>query len=427
MEEELYKTFSSKRRAKMSLSNKTMPLVVASLLAASTIFGQNQNSCQPKSAPPVCQPVKPTCQPQICKPAKPAVCGVLQEHPVPTIAAYNAPAEINIGMQDEYDFFVTGSFIYWQPLVDNLGLGLSNSTVLEDGVPFTSVRTNVIDMDFNYKPGFQVELGMNLQYDNWVGYAEYTRVHGKHTQSSSTPVTAPNIFATRGHPNLVSSAQLYNSLNASYHCNLDIVDGRMERVYYVGQNLVFHSAWGMRGAWILQKLHTQYVNGSAATTDFGDEFTSQPGVLNEYNRLHTWAVGPSVGLEMDWLLGDGFRFFGSGYGDVLYTKYKVQYKTVFMPTVTGGPFLIGQPITITSRDKVSALRTHVDLEAGLGWGTYLSDNGWHLDFALSYGFQVFFNQNMFMHFNDDVVLGNGSEENGNLYVQGLTATARVDF
>jgi hypothetical protein len=76
---------------------------------------------------------------------------------------------------------------------------------------------------------------------------------------------------------------------------------------------------------------------------------------------------------------------------------------------------------------VGVVRTHLDLELGLGWGTYFDDNNWHVDLSASYGFQVFFDQNMFRHFEDDVMIGLSSVANGNLYVQGLTATARFDF
>ena len=408
----------------MNLSSKTAPWMVASLLAVSSVFGQN--SCQQKSAAPVCQPVKPTCQPQVCKPAKPAVCGVLQAPQMPTIAAYNAPAEINVGMQGEYDFFVSADFLYWQPLQDNMSVGLRNSNSLADIVsPGTGMQGNYIDMDFNYKPGFQVALGMNLQNDDWVGYAQYTRVHGRHTTSSSVPNTDPSIFATWGTPFLLGDASVYNQVNANFGCNLDFVDGMMERVYYVGQSLVFHSAFGARGSCITEKMQLQYNYDGATIT--GGSATAFPYNTNVVGRVHSWAVGPRTSLEMDWVLGDGFRFFGTGAADVLYTRYKVQDKTTVLARATSGDFVTGQTLSFVTKDRVSALRTHLDLEAGFGWGTYLDNNGWHVDFTVGYGFQVFFNQNMFQQYYDDVFAGAHTEEHGNLYIQGLNVSARLDF
>jgi hypothetical protein len=277
---------------------------------------------------------------------------------------------------------------------------------------------------------------MNLQWDDWVGYAQYTRVHGDHDASSNGPSAAnPSIFATWGSPYLLEDSgliagQLYNTVHGSYRNNLDFVDVEMSRVYYVGKWLVFHSAWGARGAWITQNMHVRYKNTAAAqTTSVTGSIHSTPGDFNVYQRAHSWGLGPRMGLIMDWMLGCGFRFFGSGYGDILYTQYKIQDKSVFLPYITVGDVATGVPVSFITYEKLrSMLRAHLDFEMGLGWGSYItSTNDWHIDLSASYGFQVFFDQNMFRHFEDNVVVAFNTCPHGNLYVQGLTATLRLDF
>ena len=54
-------------------------------------------------------------------------------------------------------------------------------------------------------------------------------------------------------------------------------------------------------------------------------------------------------------------------------------------------------------------------------------NDYHIDFSAGYGFQVFFNQNMFRHFNDDQMSANSRSPYGNLYIQGLTIAFKLDF
>jgi hypothetical protein len=294
-------------------------------------------------------------------------------------------------------------------------------------------------MDFRYQPGFKAGLGMNLQMDDWDGYVEYTRIHGTHSASSNGPLAnplTPSILATRGHPFLTSSSlgagQLFNSAWGHYRNNLDFADVEMGRTYYVGKSLVFRSALGARGAWILQNFHVGYSNKTlAAARDASTLIVSLPSLFNVYQRSHSWAVGPRVGMMMDWMLGCGVRFFGSGYGDILYTKYKVQDKSVLLPRVnntgTNTTLLIGNPVSIITRDKVGLLRTHLDLELGLGWGSYFDNNNWHIDLSASYGYQVFFGQNMFREFESAGRIGGNFLPNGDLYVQGLTATARLDF
>jgi Legionella pneumophila major outer membrane protein precursor len=415
-----------KRRATMK-SVKTIPWMVASLLATTSIFGQNQKDQSGCCVPP----------PPVCKPAK---CCVTQAPQPPVVCAYNAPAEINVGCQGDIDVFVTGSFIYWQMSQDNMAIGLTDNNLLlvPQVVTFEpTIRGNFIESKFHFKPGFKVGLGLNLQVDDWVGYAEYTRVHGDTDTSSNGPQPNPinpSIFPTFVHPFLANSSfnlgasAIFNTVKSSYRSNLDFVDAELSRVYYVGKKLIFHSAWGARGAWIMQNIHVTYDNTTAAfTTDPALFIGSLPSTVNVYQRSHSWAVGPRAGLTMDWMLGCGFRFFGSGYGDLLYTKYKVQDKTVLLPKISQDSLLAGVPVSIITKDRPRGIRTHLDMEMGFGWGSYFDNYNWHFDLSAAYGWQVFFDQDMFRRFTSSGSVGVNIVPNGNLYVQGLTVTARLDF
>ncbi len=177
----------------MNVSTKTMPWMVASLLAVTSIFGQSQNQNQGGCAP----------QPNVCKPVPPPRCGPLQAPQQPMNCAYNAPAEVNIGMQGDIDFFAAGSFLYWQASQDNMAVGLTTNVPINVGVGVAlepTIQGSFIDMNFKYQPGFKVGLGMNLQMDDWDGYVEYTRVHGDHTTSSSGPLASQllHLFSLHG-------------------------------------------------------------------------------------------------------------------------------------------------------------------------------------------------------------------------------------
>jgi len=407
-----------KWRATMNLATKTMPWMVASLLTATPFFGQNQSggNC-----------------PQPCKPVK---CCTTQVPQQPTTCAYNAPAEINVGCQGDVDVFLSGSFIYWQPILDNGNVALVNDNTraqFTNAAPF-KFAGNFVEMNFQYKPGFKVGAGVNLQTDDWDGYAEYTRVHGSHNVASNggyIGTSPPNVYPTWGSPFLVSQgSQVYNRVAATFDNNLDFIDAEMGRKYYVGRNLVFRSAFGARGAWIIQSMVVDYTNSQSAVSASasGNSFQqSVPGVFHVVSESHSWGIGPRMGLTMDWNLGEGFRFIGSGYTDILYTKYVLQDKSRFTATITNSPFTADQPVDFLAKDTVKAVRAHLDLEMGLGWGTYFDNNNWHFDLLATYGYQVFFQQNMFHHYNDDQMLGNSTAPNGDLTVNGLTVTARFDF
>jgi len=143
----------------LNLLTKTKPWMVASLLVATSVFGQNvaacPKPCPPKPCPKPCpQPCPPT---QICPDQDPCC----PAWPTPVLnAAYNYPARIQT--RCPWDFFAHASFIYWQPLQENMELGFvtdTTSTMFLDG--------RFVNMDFDYKPGFKVGVGMNFDHDNW--------------------------------------------------------------------------------------------------------------------------------------------------------------------------------------------------------------------------------------------------------------------
>jgi hypothetical protein len=87
----------------------------------------------------------------------------------------------------------------------------------------------------------------------------------------------------------------------------------------------------------------------------------------------------------------------------------------------------GQSSNFIEKERVSALRAHFDTELGLGWGRYFLSNDWHIDLSATYGWQIFFSQNMFRKIFNRGVPTSYLEPLGSLFIQGLTFTARLDY
>lgn len=389
-----------------------------------------QPECVKPCKPPCPQPCPPT---QICPEACPDPC--CPPWPVPVLnAAYNYPAGIKT--RCPWNIFFDASFIYWQPLEDNLELGFINRNTAPFTTPFTPaspLNATSIKMDFDYKPGFKLSAGTKFDYDNWDVHAEYTWFHGTQHKRASVPVTTPTsaqIFGIQGLPFsgefnvLVGSgivANVFDSARAEWNLKMDLVDLDLGRWYYVGTKLTFRPAMGVRGAFIRQNYDVSYVNN----TGFGLGFVDVQHVVKSSK---SWAVGPEASLATNWMMGAGFRFFGNGEADILYTRYtKVTFKEDHStaPVFTAA---LSVPDSSKVRDSsVSALRAHMDLEMGLGWGMYFNCNKWYVDLSAGYEFQIYWDQNMFRKFTDDISWFTSIEPNGNLYIHGLTATVRVDF
>lgn len=380
----------------MNLVNKTAPWLVASLLAATSAFAQQDKSASKKC----CTPCPTPCE---------------FKEMMPGMPGYNAPSRINVC--GNWDIYADASFIYWQVSQDNMEYAYSDlNTFATLGDP--GATGSYSEMSFGFKPGFQVGGGMNFDHDNWDSYAEYTRLHGSNS-SSATGV----LFANRGNLHLLAKSSVFDTASSKFSTDLDFVDWVLGRSFFVGKNLTFHPVLGARGAWITQYFNTHYRNstvGSAGGTTV-DSVIARFSSVDIYSRVRSWEVGPRTGLEASWLLGEGIRLFGNGYGDILYSRYKLQEKTVYTINSTGAVQYI------ISKERVGLVRTHLDLEMGLGWGSYFDNNNWHIDLSAAYGFQVFFNQNMFRQSFDNIVVASGQTANGNMTIQGLTVTARLDF
>ena len=316
-------------------------------------------------------------------------------------AAYNAPARIDV--RGSWDIYFTGGYIFWQPSEENLELGISNSSATV-GLP---IDGNVVDMNFKYKSGFKAALGIFSDLDNWDALIEYTWLTGRHSSHSNGP-TSGGIIPFWGHPANVASA--IASGKSRWRLNLDFLDLNLGRSCYVGTRLIFRPFFGARGAWIDQKYTVTYTPS--------DDTDNVPYQIR--NTTTSWGVGPEIGLTTSWLLGYGVRLIGKAEGDLLFTRYNLRIKEQkSTPSST---------LAVNLRQKhIYYLRPHLDMELGLGWGTYLSNHNYHLDLSATYDFQVLWNQNMFRTFVDSTSVGKSLAPDGDLFLQGLTANLRFDF
>jgi len=395
----------------LNRNTTTKSWMVASLLAATSVFAQDSNNAQAPATK--------------CRPQK----SYEQGHELTAsqmMAAYNAPARIDV--RGAWDFYATGSFIYWQPTQENMELGIAvpNGTIALVSTTATQNPGSVVNMNFNYKPGFKVGLGMNFDYDNWDGYAEYTWFHGTNSQSSNTQGDTGAIWLFGYSPSVLNSGNFVaNAVSESWKLKMDFADVQLARSYYVGTKLSFRPFVGARGAWIRQRAnYAASLNTALAFSQGTGTATSGRSVSSNQNST-SWGVGPSLGLDTNWMLGYGLRIAGKAETDLLYTRYTTRTSELAFTTATGA--ILGQEQV--KQKHVAYLRPHANLEMGFGWGSYFDNNNWHFDLLATYGFQVFWNQNMFRHFTTTPTTSQAISNvpNGDLYVQGLNLTARLDF
>jgi hypothetical protein len=145
-----------------------------------------------------------------------------------------------------------------------------------------------------------------------------------------------------------------------------------------------------------------------------------PATLDVDYISHLWGIGPRLGADLAWLLYKEFRIIGSGTGSLLYTRYTsnktVPHQSPSTPDVKVTAFA---PFESVANPEFSALRANLELDLGLGWGTYFSDQKYHIDFRATYDFQAFFKMNVMSALVNSWI--------GDIYMHGLTVSGRFDF
>ena len=268
---------------------------------------------------------------------------------------------------------------------------------------------------------------MDFGCDAWEVSGEYTYFRGKDTTSYSINPEGDSIqdFYTNWIPKKDNIISLFEdqvtSVSAIWESDLDILDIQLSREYYVGRCLTFKTYAGVRAAWI-----RQYYDFDPVVIATNTAFVDASFLTKHTTKF--WGVGPLIAVDIDWKVWCGFRLFLDTFASILYTDY-----TTITANTTGNLNTSTDQLIINySRgDCASFLRPHTEMTIGLGQGDHFWCNKYYFDLEVGYSANVYWDQNMFIKY-----LSNSTNiermyplENrgGNLYLHGLTLTARLDF
>lgn len=365
-------------------------LAIAAILSSNSMFAQGKS---PSTQQP-CVQLEPFCD---------------QGHaaePYHMMKGFNAPSRIDTY---DYDLFFGASFIYWQANQEGMAYAIENYTPANNRI-FPNADAQWVNIDFPFSPGFRISAGYGMDYGDWAVMGEYTRLH----QLTSDSASAENI-QNGGNlpPQWLSAANQITlganfqptSIDATWKFNLDVFDFHLNRASYVGNRLSFTPHFGGRLLWINQRYKLDY-------TDSINQAFFRVNV-----QSGSWAVGARAGLDTMWYAGCGFRVIGNVSSSLLYTGYKAKH---FEGTLvdTNNDYIVST--------KDFALKPNLELDLGLGWGSYLYGSCYHVDFSATYDFQVFWAQN-YMFWLQQESINRFVRNGGDLFLQGLTINGRFDF
>lgn len=311
---------------------------------------------------------------------------------------YNAPACMNVS---GWDIDVWGSFCYWnvnQEIMDVAYVGIIPSAVAAD-----VVNGSIVNIEDTWTPGFKLGLAYTMDYDGWVGSAEYTWVRAVSSVSKMNTTGNPDYdyFFSSLYPSYTTDG--FTVFSAEWKMHLDQIDLLLSRPLYQGTRLTTTPFAGIRGLWIRER---QTLKGSSSGLSFPTAVKSQ-----------CWSVGPAAGISGRWLLGKGFRFEGTTAASLLYTRYT---DISFHFTESGKLPNFGK------LTDVNVLRPTAECGIGVGWSSYLFNQDYVIDFSALYDFKYYWSQNMVRWFASSISGYQGNDV-GALMLHGLTLSGGFDF
>ncbi|MES2122966.1 MAG: Lpg1974 family pore-forming outer membrane protein [Chlamydiota bacterium] len=247
---------------------------------------------------------------------------VVPENALPE--AYNAPSGITLKGRDGKwipDLFVDFSFIYYHASEEGLDLAESASFVEANSTVLAPSKSKVLKQSFNYQPGFKVGIGTNIC--DWTLFGQYTWIRQFNKMSKTPPTPSPNNgigvwfmddWFILGIP-VEGQSMPATKLQSKWNLDMDIADLTLGRPYYLARNVSISPSFGLRLAWIRQKMNINIDVPPLNTV------ANQRSKIFSHNSSNSWAVGPRAGLDAYLLLPKGFRFQGDLSGSILYTDY----------------------------------------------------------------------------------------------------------
>lgn len=294
-------------------------------------------------------------------------------------------------------FYFALDFLWWRLAEDGLTYAARELPAVNTNPPSTELRT----ADFNYRPGGRLVIGGNLAYDDWDFCLGTTYIYTSTLDCVTGNVIATKSFLFNETPN---TATVLRFQHARARWRVQFYNGNFElgRWYFIGSCLSARPSMGLRGASIRQHFNLSYSGGNA---------TLPSATMTTKSRF--WGVGPELGLDSRWRLVEGFSFYASLRGTLLYGQFKAINQGNALENATTQQ---AKRLTVHNlysvRPAASAL---IGMEWSACWGEWL-----FFSFRLGWEAQYFWRQYV-------IPFANNVTPSGGLSLNGLTVGVRFEF
>lgn len=323
------------------------------------------------------------------------------------------------------DVFASADFIYWTARQDGIAYVRTGVDDYDAAVAFdNTTEGDTFSPHTKFSPGFKVGLGLNLGHDGWDVYLNYTWFHttlndsqtSQHANSQGlTPLwdiaTIGNETA-KDHFVVLSSYLSVNNASASWRLRFNNFDLDLGRNFYISQYLTLRPHAGLKGCWYNQKYEVGY--SGFFDIDIAEE------VLSTHLKFKQsfWGAGVRTGLDTSWYFDNNWSMFGNTSLSALWGRFNDHRYDFVTRAPASNPSTLS---VINTTYDFHTVKPVLELQLGLRYDYWFSDDRYHVGIAAAWEEQVWFNQNQFFD------VGVGYNHPGDLIFQGLTVDLRFDF
>jgi len=308
-------------------------------------------------------------------------------------------------IKDGADLFLFGDLLYWNAHENGL-----NYAVEKEGDLNNLDDAEVKNIHGKWNFGFRAGIGYNTPHDGWDLRLTWLRFMDNGGRKAKNKDGLYPIMASAS-DTFLSDATAAKA-RSRWNVNLNQIDLDLGREFFVSKWLTMRPHVGVRTDWIHQKWTGKYshfisslASGSAMDVKFKD---------------HWYGIGLEGGLDTQWGLGNGWSIFGNLTTAILYGFHDLKLDE---ETKNRGVETDFADLEQTYRVSHPIL----DLQMGLRWDNMFDGDRYHLGVQIGWEHHIYFSQNQFQKFYDNLRAGSFVSNQGDLTFQGWTFSARFDF
>lgn len=267
-------------------------------------------------------------------------------------------------------------------------------------------------LKFKWDYGFRAGIGKTFQHDRWDLYLNFTWFQAKNSAACSLR-NGTDVIALIGSP----VAEDNTGTQAKIHWGIHFytLDLNLGRNYFISPKVAFHPFAGIKAAWIDQS--------QRASSKVNIAIPAEVTHIQTKGKNRFWGVGPDLGLESKWFIGNGFNLFGSMAGALLWSDFHVRQKQTNSLDAVG---LTTNSLPYSGHFDLHTVTAMTQMQIGVGYETNLYHNQYHLAINARYEQQYFWGQNQMPYFPSDTNY-KYKRLSEDLSLQGLTVDVRFDF